>query len=149
MTSKGEVLIPLDEHQAEKEIEVLKKCHVEGIAICLLNAYVNGDHERKLRSLVRKIMGDIPISISSEVSPLGKEYARSSTTVIDVIMKMVYGDYVNRLSMRLKELGFNGDLNLVDSAAMVTPLDLAMEKPSRIMYSGPSAGTVSSARREH
>jgi len=146
MTSKGEVLIPLNEHQAVKEIEVLKKCRVEGIAICLLNAYVNGDHERKLRNLVRKIMGDIPISISSEVSPLGKEYARSSTTVIDVIMKMVYGDYVDRLRKRLKELGFNGDLNLVDSAAMVTPFDLAMEKPSRIMYSGPAAGTVSCAR---
>lgn len=145
MTSKGEVLIPFDEQQARKEIEVLKKCDVKGVAICLLNAYVNGEHERKLRDLVKEIMGDISISISSEVSPLGKEYARSSTTVIDVVMKMVYGDYVNRLRKGLNQAGFTGDLNLVDSAAMLIPFDFAMEKPSRIMYSGPAAGTVSSA----
>jgi len=145
MTSKGEVLIPFNEQQARKEIEVLKKCDVKGVAICLINAYVNGEHERKLGALVKEIMGDIPISISSEVSPLGKEYARSSTTVMDVIMKIVYGDYVKRLRKGLKETGFTGDLNLVDSAAMLIPLDFAMEKPSRIMYSGPAAGTVSSA----
>jgi N-methylhydantoinase A len=145
MTSKGEVLIPLDQDQARKEIEVLKKCDVRGVAICLINAYVNGSHERKLRNFVEEILGDVPVSISSEVSPLGKEYARSSTTVIDVIMKMVYGDYVNRLRSGLHEAGFRGDLNLVDSAAMLIPFDFAMEKPSRIMYSGPAAGAVSSA----
>lgn len=143
MTSKGEVLIPFDEQQARKEIEVLKKCDVKGVAICLLNAYVNGEHERRLRDLVKEIMGEIPISISSEVSPLGKEYARASTTVIDVIMKLVYGDYVRRLRRGLQGVGFNGDLNLVDSAAMLIPTEVAMEKPSRIMYSGPAAGTVS------
>jgi N-methylhydantoinase A len=145
ITSKGDVLIPLDEQQARKEIEVLKKCNVKGVAICLINAYVNGEHERKLRELVEEILGSIPVSISSEVSPLAKEYARASTTVMDVIMKMVYGDYVKRLRKGLSEAGFTGDLNLVDSAAMLIPYDFAMEKPSRIMYSGPAAGTVSSA----
>jgi N-methylhydantoinase A len=144
MTSKGEVFIPFDEQQARKEIEVLKKCNVKGVAICLINAYVNGEHERKLRNLVKEIMGDIYITISSEVSPLPKEYARASTTVIDVIMKMAFGDYVKRLRKGLSEAGFTGDLNIVDSAAMLIPYELAMEKPSRIMYSGPAAGTVSS-----
>src|SRR3989304_9010944 len=91
-------------------------------------------------------MGDSAISVSSEVSPLGKEYARASTTVMDVIMKMVYGEYIKRLQKGLQAAGFNGQLNLVDSAAMLIPFDFAMEKPSRIMYSGPAAGTVSSAR---
>jgi N-methylhydantoinase A len=146
MTSKGEELIPFDGEQARKEVEVLKRCNVQGVAICLLNAYVNGEHERRLRDVVREVLGDIPVSISSEVSPLGKEYARSSTTVIDVIMKIVFGDYLERLKSGLLEEGFKGELNLVDSAAMLIPFDFAMEKPSRIMYSGPAAGTVSCAR---
>ena len=114
ITSKGKVLIPFDEEQARKEIEVLKKCRVKGVAICLINAYINGEHERKLEALVREIMGDVAVSISSEVSPLGKEYARASTTVMDVIMKMVYGAYINRLQKGLKGAGITGDLNLVD-----------------------------------
>jgi N-methylhydantoinase A len=145
ITSQGKVLIPFDEQQARQEIEVLKKCHVEGVAICLINAYVNGEHERKLEALVKEILGDIPVSVSSEVSPLGKEYARASTTVMDVIMKMVYGAYLDRLQKGLHGIGFEGALNLVDSAAMLIPFDFAMEKPSRIMYSGPAAGTVSCA----
>ena len=70
MTSKGEVLIPFDEQQARRELEVLKKCNVKGVAICLINAYINGAHERKLGALVKEILGDIPVSLSSEVSPL-------------------------------------------------------------------------------
>ena len=36
------------------------------------------------------MLGDVPISISSEISPLAKEYARASTTVIDVFMKLIF-----------------------------------------------------------
>ena len=44
ITSRGEVLIPFDEEHARKEIEVLKKCQVKGVAVCLINAYLNGEH---------------------------------------------------------------------------------------------------------
>ena len=33
--------------------------------------------------LAREVLGDIPISVSHEVSPLAKEYARASTTALD------------------------------------------------------------------
>ncbi len=33
-------------------------------------------------------LGDLPCSISSEVSPLAKEYARASTTVVDTVMQV-------------------------------------------------------------
>ena len=79
----GHVLIPLDEAQVLEELEILRTCRVEGVAICLLNAYMYGDHERRVRELVRQVLGDIPCSISCEVSPLAKEYPRASTTVID------------------------------------------------------------------
>jgi N-methylhydantoinase A len=53
---------------------------VQGVAICLLHAYVDGSHEVRLRELVAEVLGDIPVSISSEVSSLAKEYTRASTT---------------------------------------------------------------------
>src|SRR5690606_32822116 len=90
MRADGTVFRPLDEDQARAELELLKRCDVEGVAICLINAYVDDAHERRLRELAREVLGDdVAISISSEVSPLAKEYARSSTTVIDVLMKIL------------------------------------------------------------
>jgi N-methylhydantoinase A len=144
-TADGGVLIPLDENQARAELAVLRRCAVEGVAICLLNAYVDGAHEQRLREIVREELGDIPVSVSSEVSPLAKEYARASTTVIDVLMQKIYGEYTEKLSTGLGELGFRGDLNYADCSAALIPAQVAMAHPFRIVFAGPAAGTVASA----
>ncbi|MFT4584980.1 MAG: N-methylhydantoinase A [Gammaproteobacteria bacterium] len=145
ITSSGEVFTALDEAQAVKEIEVLKRCNVEGVAICLLNSYTNDTHERRLRELVVEVLGDIPCSVSSEISPLAKEYARTSTTLVDVFMKIIYEAYANRLDVGLRELGFNGQLNFADCAATLVPVADAMANPFRVVFAGPAAGTVGSA----
>lgn len=145
LTADGGVLIPLDEDQAREQLAVLRRCEVEGVAICLLNAYLNRHHEERLRQLVIEELGDIPVSISSEVSPLAKEYARASTTVVDVFMKLIYTDYTKRLDSGLRELGFAGDLNFADCAAHLVRADVAMEHPFRVVFAGPAAGTVASA----
>ncbi|MDN5938168.1 MAG: hydantoinase/oxoprolinase family protein, partial [Salinisphaera sp.] len=144
-TADGGVLYPLDENQAREELAVLARCNVEGVAICLLHAYVDGAHEQRLRELVRETLGDIPVSLSSEVSPLAKEYARASTTVVDLLMQIIYGRYTERLEAGLAELGFNGDLNYADCAAALVPARTAMRSPYRIVFAGPAAGTVASA----
>ncbi len=146
ITSSGQVLIPLDEEQAREQLQVLRRCHVEGVAICLINAYVNSQHETRLRELVAEELGEhVPCSISSEVSPLAKEFARASTTVVDVFMKLIYAAYAGRLDHGLRTLGFCGDLNFADCAAMLVAAEFAMEHPFRIVFAGPAAGTVSSA----
>jgi N-methylhydantoinase A len=142
ITADGGVLFELDEAQAIEELEVLARCGVAGVAICLINAYVNHAHEERLRELVREVLGDIACSISSEVSPLAKEYARASTTMIDTFMKIIYTEYAARLEKGLTDLGFTGQLNFADCAATLVPSSRAMEHPFRIVFSGPSAGTV-------
>lgn len=145
VTADGGVLFELDEDQARQELEVLGRCRVTGVAICLINAYVNHAHEVRLRELVREVLGDVACSISSDVSPLAKEYARASTTVIDTFMKIIYTDYTARLEKGLTDLGFTGQLNFADCAATLVPSGRAMEQPFRIVFSGPAAGTVASA----
>lgn len=141
----GQVLFALDEEQARVELEVLRTCGVTGVAICLINAYLNPTHEQRLRELVREVLGDVPCSISSEVSPLAKEYTRASTTVVDALMKLIYADYTATLEKGLAGLGFTGRLNFADCAATLVPAERAMEQPFRIVFSGPAAGTVASA----
>ncbi len=145
VTADGGVLFALDEDQARAELEVLRRCEVAGVAICLINAYVTPVHELRLRELVREVLGDVSCSISSEVSPLAKEYARASTTVVDTLMKIIYTDYTAGLEKGLSELGFAGQLNFADCAATLVPSARAMEQPFRIVFSGPAAGTVACA----
>ena len=63
----GAVFLPLDETQARKQIRVLGRCAVEGVAIALMHAYVAPAHEQRLRALVREELGEIPCAVSSEV----------------------------------------------------------------------------------
>ena len=53
LLADGTVHVPLDEAQARRQLAVLERCNVEGVAICLLNSYVNPEHEERLRELVR------------------------------------------------------------------------------------------------
>ncbi|VWB13937.1 hydantoinase [Burkholderia lata] len=145
MLADGTVLFPLDEAQAREELEVLKRCGVTGVSICLLNSYLNPAHELRLKALVHEVLGDVACSISSEVSPLAREYPRASTTVIDTFMKIIYADYAGRLESGLKAAGFTGELNFADCAATLVPVRRAMEQPYRIVFSGPSAGAIGSA----
>ena len=146
MLASGEALFDLDEDQVREQLDVLKRCEVDGVAVCLLNSYINPAHEIRVRELLREVLGDeIACSISTEVSPLAKEYPRASTTVIDTFMKIIYREYTQELDSGLADLGFRGELNFADCAATLVPVDRAMEHPFRIVFSGPSAGTVASA----
>lgn len=144
--ASGEVLLPIDEAQARTQLQLLRRCGVEGVAICLLNAYVNPAHERLLVQWVREELGDIPVSVSSEVSPRAKEFGRASTTVVDLIMKLLYDDYAHRLHAGLADLGFRGDLNFADCTAALLPWREALRQPYRILFAGPAAGTASCRR---
>ena len=145
LKADGSVFTALDEDQARAQLQVLKRCQVEGIAICLLHAYTNSVHEVRLRELVREELGDLPCSVSSEISPLAKEYARASTTLVDVFMKIIYEAYSHRLDRGLREIGFTGQLNFADCTANLIPAQDAMEAPFRVVFAGPAAGTVGSA----
>jgi N-methylhydantoinase A len=102
-------------------------------------------HERRLRELVAEELGEIPCSVSSEISPLAKEYARTSTTLVDVFMKIIYQSYTERLDLGLRALGFTGQLNFADCAATLVPAEDAMANPFRVVFAGPAAGTVGCA----
>jgi N-methylhydantoinase A len=145
LSATGDVIVPLDEAEARLELERLRDCDVQGIAICLLHSYANPVHELRLRELVGEVLGDVAVSISSEVCPLAKEYPRASTTTIDVLMKLTYSAYTARLDQGLRALGFNGEFNYADCSARLMPASYAMERPFRLVVGGPAAGTIASA----
>ena len=61
-------------------------------------------------------------------------------------MKLIFTGYARQLEGDLRELGFDGTLNFADCAATLLPWDEALEKPFRIVFAGPAAGTISSTR---
>src|SRR5262245_38581073 len=74
MAFDGEVLVPLDESGLRQTVRSLRRDGVESIAICFLHSYANPAHERRAAEIVREEAPQVAVSLSSEISPVIREY---------------------------------------------------------------------------
>ncbi len=141
----GMVVTSLDRIQAITEIRTLVDDGVEAIAVCLLHAYKNPNHERTVRMLIHEIAPGLPVSLSSEVHPELKEYERSSTTAANAYVQPLMSTYVNRLVDAFSDRGFAGQFHLIQSSGGLTTPATAIEYPVRFIESGPAGGARATA----
>jgi N-methylhydantoinase A len=146
LLADGSVLRPLDETAARRVIAELLAQDVEAIAICLLHAYVNPIHERRLGELCRELAPHLPVSCSADVVPEIREYERTSTTTANVYVMPLMARYLENLERRLVEQGVPGQLYIMQSSGGIAlPAD-ARRLPIRLVESGPAAGALAAAQ---
>ncbi len=138
----GQVLRPLDRERAREVVRGLLAQGVESVAVCLINAHENPDHERLLEQVLGEEAPELSVSISSKVLPQIREYERTSTTVTNAYVRPLTGRYLSRLDARLRTLGFNGKLFIMLSSGGVTSAQTAAEAPVRVIESGPTAAVI-------
>ena len=142
----GGVATPLDASSARAAIARLKEAGVEALAICLLHAYRNPDHERALRDICAELLPGVPVSCSSDVVPEIREYERTSTTCANVYVMPLMARYLDDLERKLQDLGIPGHFYIMLSAGGVATPDTAKRVPIRLVESGPAAGALAAAR---
>ena len=144
MDATGNVVSPLDKKALKADLEALKSSgEVEALTICLLNSYVNGEHEVEAREVAHDVLGDIPISISSEVVPEMQEYERTETTVVNSYVRPQVSKYVKNLQMSLKErLGDDVHLSILRSDGGLASARASGESPVNLLMSGPAGGVA-------
>ncbi len=96
----GEVLRSLDEAALRSLVPLLRREDVESIAVGFLHAFVNAAHERRAREILADELPDVPVSLSSEVSPEMREWERFSTTVANAYVQPLMARYLRRLRTR-------------------------------------------------
>src|SRR5438552_12553799 len=143
---EGTVLRPLDEAAARRVIAGLVDDGVEAVAICLLHAYLNPVHERRLAELVREAAPHVLVSCASDVVPEIREYERSSTTTANVYVAPLMARYLEDLERRLTGLGVPGQLYIMQSSGGIALPPLARRLPIRLVESGPAAGALAAAQ---
>jgi N-methylhydantoinase A len=141
----GSVAVPLDISSVAAAIDMLRREEVQSVAICLLHAYANPAHERAVADAVRAALPAVAISVSHEILPEIKEYPRTSTTVINAYVQPVVRAYVTSLAARLRALGVEAPLRLMQSNGGLASAEFAATAPAHIIESGPAAGVVGGA----
>ncbi len=141
----GSVLEPLDEAAARRVIRDLASRGVRTIAVCLLHAYVNPAHERRLAELVAAEAPDIAVSLSHEVSPTFREYERTSTTVVNAYIMGAIREYLATLRGEMRRRGYDGKVFIMQSSGGIATAEAMERYPVRMIESGPAAGTLMAA----
>ena len=77
----GLVLEPLDDVECARAVTaveaLVEQGEVEAVAVCLLFSFANAEHELALERELAARLPDLPVSLSSRVSPLWREYERT------------------------------------------------------------------------
>ena len=144
LDAEGNVVKPLDVDAMRRDAKALAdKGEVEALTICLLNSYVNGEHEEQVRDVVQEIFGNVPISISSAVVPEMQEYERAETTVVNSYVRPQVGKYVDNLQTSLEErLGDGVNLAILRSDGGLASARASSESPVNLLLSGPAGGVA-------
>jgi N-methylhydantoinase A len=142
---RGVELRPLDEDAARKAAMLYRAREIRAIGICLIHAYANPAHERRVAAIVRDVYPEAAISLSSDVLPEYREYERTVTTLVDAFVKPYMERYLERvrdaLEPALREKPF---LVMQSNGGVASPEQVA-RKPITTALSGPAAGALGSA----
>lgn len=146
VAADGSIVRELDPESVRRAARLLMDEGVDAIAIVLINSYANPEHELRTAELVRQAGFTGPISLSHEVSGEYREYERTCTTVVDVLVRHRMGPYLRNLEAELRRRGFTGELLITRSGGGALTIAEAMARPFETILSGPVAGAVASAR---
>jgi len=142
----GNVLEPLDRDELAGKIDLLKREKVQSIAVCLLNAYANPQHEIEIGAFLRERLPGVTVSLSHLITRRYYEFERTSTTTQNAYVMPVVRRYLNDLEEDLKSRQFEQVLQIMQSNGGVMAASVARDIPIAMVESGPAGGAIGAAQ---
>jgi N-methylhydantoinase A len=140
--ARGDEVVPLDEDMVHGALADLATRDIEALTISFINAFANTDHERRAARIAREVLGDIPISLSSEILPEIREYERTLTTVANAYVQPRVSRYIGNLEKELTDRGVTGQLHILRSDGGLMSTAAATSAPVTMLMSGPAGGVA-------
>ena len=145
MDARGSVLEPLDEESVISAASVFAEHDVEAVAVCLLFAHLNPDHENRVAEILGDCLPGRSVSLSSQISPEYREYERASTTVMNAYLTPIMTGYLASLERRIADEAPNARLAVIQANGGSTSIEQAHRRAVSTVNSGPCGGVVAGA----
>ena len=138
------MLKPLQDDDVRTALGKLMQHGVAAVAVCYLFSFRNPVHEQRTRDIIREVAPALHVSLSCEVDPAFREYERTVMTTLDAYLYGAVGDYVERLTQTLRQMGLGGAMQVMQSRGGITSADAVARRPLSLLLSGLAAGVVGS-----
>jgi N-methylhydantoinase A len=149
ITADGETVLALADADVEERIRELVSQGAEALTVCLMHSYAHAGHERRVAEVAKYVLADlgadIPVSLSSDVSPEFREYERAVTTVLNSYLGPVMRRYLSSLELSLRDVPVTATLQVVRSDGGLMSVAGAQQHPIQTALSGPSGGVNGAA----
>jgi N-methylhydantoinase A len=143
MDYAGRAVTKLDETEMREIAAKIEAKGYEAVAVSFLFSHKNAAHEERARDIIKAVLPDAYVTISSEVAPVLGEYERSATTLFNAYVGPVIENYLEGLVSTLDQRGLKcKPLIAQANGGLATP---AQTIPIFTVESGPAAGVVGSA----
>lgn len=143
MDSRGRVVVPVDNAKLEAVLEAVRALGVDSVAVSLLHAYVNTDHEKAVEAYLLEHLPGIAVSVSSDLAREIQEFERTSTVVANAYVKPIVAAYLHELEARIADIREDVPLRVMVSSGGFSSAKAGAESPILLLESGPAAGVLS------
>lgn len=144
INAQGREIQPLDENRLREIGRLIRDQDFGAVAIGFIHSYLNNSHEERAREIIGEEL-DLPVSISSEVSPQMREFERFNTVSANAYVRPQMESYLARLQERLAGLGTTCPVFVIHSGGGLISVETACAFPVRLVESGPAGGAIFAA----
>jgi N-methylhydantoinase A/oxoprolinase/acetone carboxylase beta subunit/N-methylhydantoinase B/oxoprolinase/acetone carboxylase alpha subunit len=116
-----------------------KREGVEAVAVAFFNSFLDDRHEQATAAHIRSRLRDAWVTTSAALTPMMGEYERTSTAVVNATLAPGIVIYLRRLDQRLRELGLEKPMLLVQSNGGAISVEQVAPRPVNLLLSGPAA----------
>jgi N-methylhydantoinase A len=144
----GQVVMPLQKEDVLEKVQYLVDNGVRVFIIALLWSFINPIHEQTIKEIIEEeypetYLGNMPILLSSEISPKNGEYTRMMTTIVNGYMHQELAEQLSNLGEKLREMGYTKPLLLVHNTGGTKKV--SRTKAINTHNAGPVAGLCGSS----
>ena len=112
------------------------------IAVNLLFAFANPDHEGRVGDYLARRFPEIPVTRSHQVAPVWREYERASTAIIDAYIKPLVREFMEEISEGLRRRGLTIPFSVMKSNGGQMLAEAARVEPAQTVLSGLAGGVI-------
>ncbi len=134
----------LEPKAARALIARIAQAEPEAVAVVLLHSYADASHERQLGALLKELLPDTHVSLSSELVGTFREYERAATTEVDAALSPLLAGYLEHLRKEAARMALP-EPQIMQSSGGLMEAGRAARHAALTVLSGP-AGGVGGAR---
>ena len=141
----GSEIEPLREQDLAPVIDKAKAEGIRAVAVCLLHAYANPEHELRAGEALRAALPDASVTLSHQVVREWREYERASSAAMNAYIAPTVERYLASLEERLRDWGLSAGVHVMQSSGGAISAAAARRNPIATLLSGPVGGSMAGA----